>query len=120
MKNAVLASLLACFLVACSTPPQYTETPMTAYDKDTDYAVDEKPDGFDLSIYYSRFQYFPDTGALMGMCRSQLTSLAHDLSDKRGRKIENVNEQRIKISTGRNEITGITSCTANAAVKWAK
>jgi hypothetical protein len=52
-------------------------------------------------------------------CKQAFTSLAYDLADQRGRKIVPINEQRIKMSFGRNGFSGTTSCSATAPVEWA-
>ena len=40
--------------------------------------------------------------------------------EARGRKIQPVNEQRIRLSMGRDGFTGITSCSATAPVDFAE
>lgn len=44
--------------------------------------------------------------------------LAWEVAEKKGRKIDPINEQRIRISMGRNGFSGITSCQAFAVAKW--
>lgn len=116
MRRWLLAAGLA--LTSCATPVGYTNQPMMSYDKDTEYRTDDIPDGFALTIYYSRYQFIPETSATATACKQALTSLAYDLAERRGRKIKPVNEQRIKMSFGRNGVTGITSCSATAPVEW--
>ncbi|CCG40123.1 hypothetical protein [Magnetospirillum molischianum] len=108
-----------CFLVGCATPVSYSNTPLHTYDKDTEYEIEESPEGFSISIYYSRYQMVPESDAVATACKSQLTSIAWDEADRRGRKIE-LNEQRIRLSMGRNGLTGITSCQALGVARWAK
>jgi hypothetical protein len=115
--SALFFSLL--LIAGCATPVGYSNQPFETYDKDTEYRADETPTGFILSVYYSRFQFFPESEAVAISCRQALTSLAYELAEKRGRKIVAVNEQRIKMSFGRNGLTGITSCSAAAPVEWA-
>ncbi|WP_395644184.1 hypothetical protein [Rudaea sp.] len=43
-----------------------------------------------------------------------LTSIAWEHASKTGRKIELINDQEVRLSMGRNGLTGITSCTAQA------
>lgn len=112
----ILVSVLA---AGCATPATYTDRPGTVYDKDTSYVLEDQPDGFVLTVDYARYQFIPESGAVQTSCKSQLTSLAHELADKRGRKIQPVDEQRVKISMGRNGVTGITSCAANVRVFYA-
>ena len=106
-------------LAACTTPVSHTASQMTTYDKDTEYVIDERLDGFALTITYSRYQFIPESGSLTSACKSVLTALAWEISEKKGRKIRPLNEQRVRLSLGRNGLTGITSCQANAIVEWA-
>lgn len=105
-------------LAACATPVSYTNIPLSTYDKDTEYGIEEQEDGFSINVYYSRYQFIPESEAVATACKSQLTAIAWEEADKRGRKIEPINEQRIRISMGRNGFSGITSCQATAIVKY--
>lgn len=114
----LLTILILCLLTACATPVSHTNIPLSTYDKDTEYGVEENPNGFALTVYYSRYQFIPESDALATACKSALTSIAWEISDKKGKKIEQINEQRIRISLGRNGLSGITSCQAYATVNW--
>lgn len=118
MKAALL--LLSAALVGCASPVQQSQAPQIDADKDTSYSVEDRPDGFFLAVSYSRYQFIPESAAVAAACKQALTATAYDLADKRNRKIEPVNEQRIKLSMGRNGFSGITSCEASAPVTWAK
>jgi uncharacterized lipoprotein len=117
MKKVVLLTIVL-NLAGCATPEIYTETPMIQLDKNTQYAVVERPDGFDLTVAYSRYQFIPESAAVATACRAALTSTAWEIAKKRGKEIQPVNEQRIKISMGRNGLAGITSCSATVPVEW--
>lgn len=112
------AFLLLFWLNACATPVSHTNTPLSTYDKNTEYGIEERPEGFGITIYYSRYQFIPESDAVATACKSQLTAIAWEHSDKVGKPIEQINEQRIRISMGRNGLTGITSCQAFALAKW--
>lgn len=105
-------------LVGCARPALFSDQMMLTYDKDTTYIIEDVHDGFVLSVAYSRYQFFPESNALAMSCKSQLTSIAWEHADKSSRKIKPVNEQKIKISMGRNGLTGITSCQAQVKVEW--
>ncbi len=105
---------------ACATPVSHTNIPLSTYDKDTEYGIENRENGFSITVYYSRYQFIPESDAVAFACKSQLTAIAWEHSDNEGKKIEPVNEQRIRISMGRNGLSGITSCQANAVVKWLK
>ncbi len=114
----IFTILLLSLLTACATPVSHTNIPLSTYDKDTEYGVEENNNGFALTVYYSRYQFIPESDALATACRSALTSIAWEISDKKGKKIEPLNEQRIRISLGRNGFSGITSCQAFATINW--
>ena len=107
-------ALLNVLLFSCATPVSHTLQPMLKYDKDTEYAVENKDSGFAISVYYSRYQFIPESSAVATACKSMLTSIAYEISEKRGKKIYPINEQKIRISMGRNGLSGITSCQAYA------
>lgn len=111
--------LVLVFIISgCATPVSHTNIPLATYDKDTEYGIEERPDGFGITVYYSRYQFIPESDAVAVACKSSLTSIAWEVSEKKGRQIEPINEQLIRISMGRNAISGITSCQAFTAVKW--
>jgi hypothetical protein len=116
-----MRTFLLCFSVllsSCATPVSHTNAPMSTYDKDTEYAVEDRSDGFSLTVYYSRYQFIPESAAVATACKSALTALAWEVAERKGKRIEPVNEQRIRISMGRNGFSGITSCQAFAAIEW--
>lgn len=109
---------LAALLTGCATPIKQTDAAMVAYDKDTDFAVTPRADGFALAVNYSRYQFIPESSAVATACKSALTAIAYEYAEKQGRKIQPLNEQRIRLSMGRNGLTGITSCSALAIAEW--
>jgi hypothetical protein len=109
--------MVAAALTGCATPS--AQFPGAA-DKDTTVRVEDRPGGFNLSISYSRYQFIPESAAVQAACKQALTAIAYDIADQRGRKIEPVNEQRIRLSFGRNGFTGTTSCEASVPVSWAQ
>jgi len=120
MKAFFLGAVAAMTLMGCTTPTQYTDQPMLPFDKDTEYAIAHTDHGFIVSVRYAKFQLNAEGAAAMLVCKQQLTAVAHDFAKKQGRRIKPVNEQAIKISTGRNvPALFITSCTANVEVEWA-
>ena len=112
------ALLFVMMLTGCATPVSHTNIHLSNYDKDTEYGIEKRDDGFAITVFYSRYQFVPESDAVATACKSQLTAIAWEHADNEGREIEPVNEQRIRISMGRNGLTGITSCQANAIVKW--
>jgi hypothetical protein len=116
MKNLILFAVI--LVSACATPVSHTNIPVSTYDKDTEFGLEDRPNGFAITVYYSRYQFIPESSAVATACKSQLTAIAWEHSDKVGRPIKQINEQRIRISMGRNGLTGITSCQAYAIAEW--
>jgi hypothetical protein len=118
MKILILLSAFVLFVTGCATPVSHTNIPVSTYDKDTEYGIEETNTGFGITVYYSRYQFIPESSAVSIACKSQLTSIAWEHADKSGRPIKQINEQRIRVSMGRNGITGITSCQAYGVAEW--
>lgn len=118
--NPIQLALLTFILSGCATPVSHSNVPVSTYDKDTEYAIEDNPTGFGITVYYSRYQFMPESDAVATACKSMLTSIAWEVADKKGKKIEPVNEQRIRISMGRNGLFGITSCQAYAPITYIK
>ncbi len=114
MKKVMILLLLS----ACATPVGYTNMPLATYDKNTEYGIQDNMDGFAITVYYSRYQFLPESDSVATACKSQLTAIAYEYADNIGREIEHINEQRIRISLGRNALSGITSCQAHGIVKY--
>jgi len=114
----LLSISLTVLLTGCAKPVSHTNIPLSTYDKDTEYGIENRDDGFGITVFYSRYQFIPESDAVATACKSQLTAIAWEHSDKVGKPIELINEQRIRISMGRNGISGITSCQATAVAKW--
>ena len=115
LLGIVIVSLL---IGSCTTPVRQTDNQMIPYDRDTGYSVTPQEGGFAVTIYYSRYQFIPESNAVAVACKSAPTSIAYEHAEKQGKKIQPINEQRIRISMGRNGFTGITSCSATAIAEW--
>lgn len=118
VRCVALSLAIPVLLFGCATATKQTDATMLPYDKDTEYALSARSDGFALAINYSRYQFIPESGAVATACKSLLTAIAYEQAEKQGRKIQPLNEQRIRISMGRNGVTGITSCSALAIAEW--
>jgi hypothetical protein len=105
-------------LYGCATPVTYTDKEMKRFDDHSKYAIEEKQGGFFLNIVYSRYQFIPESDALLVACKQTLTNIAWEIAEEDGKKIKPINEQRIQISAGRNGFTGITSCSARVPVDF--
>jgi hypothetical protein len=85
-------------------------------DRDTTYRVDDHESGFTVTAYYSRYQFIPESEAVAAAGMSALLNIAYVIAESRGRKIEPVNEQRVRMSMGRNGISGTTSWSGSVRV----
>ena len=97
----MITALSVIFLAGCAAPVSHAKIALSTYDKDTEYGIEAREDGFAITVYYSRYQFMPESDALATACKSQLTALAWEHSSKVGRAIEPIDEQRIRISMGR-------------------
>ncbi|WP_341325884.1 hypothetical protein [Methylotuvimicrobium sp. KM2] len=118
MVRLSLCVVFVLSLTACAVAKQHTDIKLISFDDDTRYGTKETEDGFDIELYYSRYQFIPESDAVAMACKNQLTSAAWRHAEKLKKEIEPVNEQRIRISMGRNGVTGITSCRAFVPVRW--
>jgi len=105
-------------ITSCAAPMSFSDMPLSRYDKNTEYGIKDRTDGFDIAVLYSKYELIPASDAVAMACKSSLTSIAWEVSEKKGRQIAPINEQTIKISMGRNGLSGMTSCRAFATAKW--
>ncbi len=115
-KHTVLAGLFA--LAACTTAADVSKPLAEGQGNDAKIKVADTATGFSVDVRYSRYQFIPETGALLVACRSIATARAYEEAKNRGREIEPINEQTIRVSTGRNGIVGLTTCRAFAEAQW--
>ena len=118
MRKALVAGIIGIGLLAgCASPVSHDNAPKSTYDKNTEYSVTDNTSGYAVTVFYSRYQFIPESDAVATACKSALTSIAWEVADYRGVDINPINEQRIRISMGRNGVSGITSCQASALVE---
>jgi hypothetical protein len=107
-------------LSACSTPIGRANAPLSTYDRDTEFNITESDGGFAITVYYSRYQFIPEGDTVAEACRQQMYSIAYEHAESLGRDIQPINEQRTRLSMGRNGLTGVSSCQAHTIVEWAE
>ena len=117
-KTFILGLVFLISLAGCATPVSHENIAMQTYDQNTEYSISEHPKGYTITVFYSRYQFIPESDAVATACKAALTSIGWETADKQGKEIKSINEQRIKVSMGRNGITGITSCQASVLVEW--
>lgn len=112
----LLTGVMLLFVQACTTPVGYSERSLCRYDKDTTYRVDDAPNGFSVTIYYSRYQFIPESSAVLSVARGNLFAICHEVAERRGRHLQPIDEQRVMQSMGRNGFSGVTSWTGSVRV----
>ncbi|MBN4047826.1 hypothetical protein JYT75_00745, partial [Oceanicaulis sp. AH-315-P02] len=74
--HIIVAAIFFGLLSACATPVSHTNLPLSTYDKNTQYNILDRSDGFGLTVFYSRYQFVPESDAVATACKSQLTAIA--------------------------------------------
>lgn len=116
MKTKTLALCLA--LAACTHPADVSRPLTEVADKNAHFTLHDTPAGFTVEVRYSRYQFVPEQSALLTACRSLVLSRAYDEAKRRGREIEPINEQTVRVFTGRNIINARSACRAFAEARW--
>lgn len=116
--NATLAVLVVMSLGGCATAQQQSDISLDRSAPNTDYGIMATPDGFEIEVKYSRYQFIPESEAVATACKSQFLALAYQYADSEKRQINPINEQRLSFSMGRNGLTGITTCRAHGVAIW--
>jgi hypothetical protein len=118
LNHMVLGAVALAALSACTHPADVSRPLTEAGDKNAKFILKDTAAGFTVEVRYSRYQFVPEADALLVACRSLVTARAYDEAKRRGREIEPINEQTIRVSTGRNIINARTSCRAFAEAHW--
>jgi hypothetical protein len=116
IDRLVVGVAFATILGACAT----TAPPMARSNPEERYKVEERPEGFAVTVEHSVYQFVPMQGTVADMCRSAVKVAANDVADRRGRSIEPIADDRVTVASSRNPLSGVTSCTATAVVRWRK
>ena len=120
MKKLTVVLGVVAMLAGCAVPQQIPLQEAYSYDKDTKFAINEESDGFVLTVDYARQQFIAmKTEAGVRECKSKLASIARELSDKTGRKMKPINEERITLFMSPDNRRGNdTYCHAQYKVEW--
>ncbi|MGI8706471.1 MAG: hypothetical protein ACR2JJ_11895 [Sphingomicrobium sp.] len=119
MRTLLLVASTFAGLCGCTTPADVSKPMSAANDPNAEIKVVATADGFAVDVTYSRYQFMPETGALLTACRSLALAAATDEARRRGREIQPVLEQDIRVSTGRNIVNARTKCRAYGEFCWA-
>lgn len=117
-KACAALALMVSVLPSCTRPADVSRPLSEVADKNADFKVTDTPTGFTVEVSYSRYQMIPEADALLVACRSLVTARAYDEAKQRGREIQPINEQTVRVSTGRNILNGRTACNAFAEAHW--
>lgn len=116
--NKIMPMVCLALLAACTTPADVSQ-PLTADgDKNAKFDIKDTANGFTIDVSYSRYQFVPEADALLVACRSIATTRAYEEAKRRGKEIQPINEQTLRVSTGRNILNGRTSCRAFVEAVW--
>lgn len=118
MKAKLGPTAMLAVLASCTTPADVSQPMSAAKDQNADVRVADISGGFAVDVTYSRYQFVPETSALLTACRSLALARAADEARRRGREIQPVLEQDIRVSTGRNIVTARTKCRAYGEFHW--
>lgn len=106
-------------LAACTRPTEYRGEGMIKYRDRVTYKVTPAADGFRLLVNHWQYQFVPARGRSHEACRLYLMEIAGVEARRRGRAIQPVRREAIRVDSGRNILSGNTTCAASYDVKWA-
>lgn len=118
MKPTILAVGAVLALGACTTPADVSMPIGTGQNADAVVTVEDTARGFTVDVTYRRYQMIPETSAVLTTCRSTAMARVAEEARNRGREIQPLSEQDVRVSTGRNGLLGFTSCRAFAEAIW--
>ena len=107
-------------LFGCTKPSRIPKLCLIELDDNTSYRITEREDGFRIRVNYTEYQFWPRRGRSHQACRDNLIHIARFHASDMKRKIEEIKESLIRVDSGRNALSGNTTCTATYKVKWAK
>lgn len=117
MKKIIPVLCLA-LLSACTRPADVSKPLTAGGDKNAKFTINNTATGFTVDLRYSRYQFIPEADALLAACRSIATTRAYEEAKQRGKDIQPINEQNLRVSVGRNIINARTSCRAFVEAVW--
>jgi hypothetical protein len=110
---------LAVLLAGCTAATNYSSiSPEREVDDRTSYGVQRAEDGFQITVEYSKYQFYPQQSYVIMECRNQLRRLARNHAQKIGEQIQPIEKSQIEVSVGRNYISGVTTCIATSKVRY--
>ena len=98
MKKLALLVNIILALSGFTTSKSHIYGSLISYDKDTKYGIEYHNDGFSVAVSYSQYQIIPESNAVAIACKNQLITIAQEYADRVGKEIEQINEQKIRIT----------------------
>ena len=118
MTHSIKTLALCLAMTACTHPADVSKPLSASGDGNVKAEVKDTAAGFSVDVRYHRYQMIPETSAVLVACRSAATARAYEEAKNRNREIEPINEQTVRVSTGRNGLLGMTSCRAFLEATW--
>jgi hypothetical protein len=118
MKKITIILGAFALLSSCTTPADVSKPLSAGGDKNAKFEIKDTASGFTVDLRYSRYQFVPEADALLVACRSIATTRAYEEAKNRGREIQPINEQTLRVSVGRNIINARTTCRAFVEASW--
>ena len=112
--------LILCLIAisACTRPADVSRPLAAGGDKNAKFDIKPTANGFTIDVRYSRYQMVSEADAVLVACRSIATARAYEEAKIKGREIQPLNEQTLRVSIGRNVLNGRTACRAFVEAFW--
>lgn len=120
VRFRAIPAVLACSLFAActTTAPSYSGRQLSTYDMSTEYATEYSPDGFTLLVHHRYQQFTMLRSTAVTECKTAASNVATSLASRWNRKLAPVDDMRVQLSTSRNWLGKITTCSATVPVVW--
>jgi hypothetical protein len=115
LRIVVLVSLLA---AGCAGVVDYSRGNLQRYDDNTRYHVRHFPNGMQVSVRTDVYQFIPIPSSVTEQGMSSLRFIAREQAAKLGKSIKPISDEEVKFSSGRDILTGTTSWSGTAIVKF--
>ena len=115
-KLAAPFCLTVLFTAGCVTT-KFTDKTMLRHNTGADYAYDLKKEELAVYVSKSKYQFFPDASAVIEECKSSIKPILLSISREKNIRTETTPVGGIQVTSGRNGLTGMTSCTGKAVFK---
>lgn len=110
MKRLVFLMVLILLVGGCFSAKSLTTQPLTKYDEHTQYRIDDNQDGFTVTVYYSRYQFFTERYDIIAEVEEIVRGIALAHAEEDGKQIKPIDTSKAIMSWGRKPMPGITTC----------